>query len=198
MPMLSADVNRPEIVVELRELCSAYDRALIANDVDALVDFFWNDALARRFGVTEELYGADDISAFRKARVVDYSDRKTVNETLVTFGDSMAIAAVEFTATIAGSPRHGRQSQVWVRFADIGWRIVSAHVSHRVSPANAGAFGQSKAAAYVAAASDFLDMPIDPDFMPNVVNDIATMSKIIAPLMALDLSEIEPAPKFTA
>ncbi len=31
-------------------------------------------------------------------------------------------------------PKHGRQSQVWVRFPDAGWKIVSAHVSHKVVP----------------------------------------------------------------
>ena len=196
--MSSVDVNRPEIVAEIRDLSAAYDRALLGNDVEALTGFFWDDALAQRFGATEELYGADEISAFRKARVVNFADRKTVNETIVTFGDSFAIATTEFTVTVGGAPRHGRQSQQWVRFPDLGWRIVSAHVSHRVTPANSAAFGESKAAAYAAATAALLDMPVDPEFSPGVVRDLETMAKVVGPLMELDLSDIEPAPKFTA
>ena len=30
---------------------------------------------------------------------------------------------------IRGEMRTGRQSQTWVRFADVGWKVVSAHVS---------------------------------------------------------------------
>lgn len=196
--MASMEVNRPDVLAEVTELCAAYDRALLGNDVTALVGFFWDDAHAMRLGVTEELYGADEISAFRKARVVNFQDRKNLRETVVTFGEDFAIGTVEFSATVGGAPRHGRQSQIWVRFPGLGWKIVSAHVSHRVTPDNAAAFGGDAAAAYVKAAAAFLDMPIDPAFMPGVVRDMAVMGELVKPLMALDLSAIEPAPGFTA
>jgi ketosteroid isomerase-like protein len=191
-------VNDPGAVAEVTALCHAYDEALLANDVARLVDFFWHSDLAMRFGTTEELYGAEEINAFRKARVVNFSDRKSIRETVVTFGDSLAIASVEFSVTVNGAPRHGRQSQVWVRFPDLGWRIVSAHVSHRLTPANAGAFGQGKAAVYAAAAAALLDLPVDPAHAPGVARDLESMGKIVGPLMALDLSDIEPAPVFAA
>jgi hypothetical protein len=191
-------VNRPDVVSDVSALCAAYDDALLHNRVDELVNFFWDSELAMRFGVTEELYGADEISAFRKARVVNFSDRKTVRETVTTFGDSLAVGNVEFTVTVNGNERHGRQSQVWVLFPDLGWRIVAAHVSHRVMAGNAAAFGQGKAAVYAAAAAALLDMPVDATHAPGVARDLDVMSKVVGPLMALDLSDVEPAPTFRA
>ncbi len=196
--MTSMDVNRPDVLAEVSELCAAYDRALLGNDVAALVGFFWDDAHAMRLGVAEELYGADEINAFRKARVVNFQDRRNLRETLVTFGEDLAIGTVEFSVTVGESPRHGRQSQIWVRFPDLGWKIVSAHVSHRATPSNAAVFREGTAAAYVAAAAALLDMPIDPAFVPGVVRDMAVMSELVKPLMALDLTMLEPAPRFTA
>ena len=129
--MSSMDVNRPDIVAEVAALCAGYNDALMHNRVDELVGYFWDSELAIRFGATEELYGAEEINAFRKARVVNFQDRKTVRETTNTFGDSFAINTIEFSVTVKGEARHGRQSQVWTRFPDLGWRIVSAHVSNR-------------------------------------------------------------------
>lgn len=196
--MTGLEVNRPDVVAEVQALSAAYDRALLGNDVATLVDFFWDDALAMRLGVTEELYGADQISAFRKARVVNFSDRKTLRDSVVTFGDAFAIATVEFAVTVNAAPRHGRQSQVWVKFPDHGWRIVSAHVSHRVTAENASIFGQSAATGYAAATAALLGMPLDPQHAPGVARDLEVMASVVGPLMALDLSATEPAPKFVA
>lgn len=196
--MPSLDVNRPDVVAEVSALCAAYDDALLNNKVEALVDFFWDSEQALRFGVTEELYGAEEISAFRKARVVNFSDRKTVRDTVTTFGDGLAISNVEFSVTVGNAQRHGRQSQVWVKFPDLGWRIVSAHVSHRLTAGNAAAFGQGKAAVYAAAAAALLDMPVAAEHAPGVARDLDVMSKVVGPLMALDLSDVEPAPTFRA
>lgn len=196
--MTTMEVNRPDVVREVTALCKAYDHALLNNNVEDLNRFFWDDARAMRIGVAEELYGADAIKAFRQARVVNFSDRKTVRETIVTFGEDLAIGTVEFTVTVNGAPRYGRQGQVWVRFPDMGWKIVSAHVSHKVVPANTAAFGQSVAGAYAAAAAAFLDMPVDPAFAPGVTNDLTVMAKVAAPLMALNLPDVEPAGVFRA
>lgn len=192
------EVNRPEILSEVSALCAAYDDALLNNKVDALVDFFWDNDQAMRIGVTEELYGAEEISAFRKGRVVNFSDRKSTRESVVTFGESLAIGTVEFSVTVDGAARHGRQSQVWVRFPELGWRIVSAHVSHRLTAGNAAVFGQGKAAVYAAAAAALLDLPVDPVHAPGVARDLDVMAGVVGQLMALNLSDIEPAPTFVA
>ncbi len=134
--MPSMEVNRPDILSEISALCAGYNDALMHNKVDELVSYFWDSELAMRFGATEELYGADEINAFRKARVVNFHDRKTVRDTTTTFGESLAVNNIEFSVTVGGNERHGRQSQVWVRFPDLGWRIVAAHVSYRQTPGN--------------------------------------------------------------
>lgn len=188
------EINRPDIVAEIAALCADYDRALLANDVPALEGYFWDHAQAVRFGVTEELYGAEEISAFRRARRVNFGDRRTVRESIVTLGDDLAIALVEFTMMIAGSSRHGRQTQVWVRLPDLGWRIVSAHVSHRVTPTGAVAFGP--AAAFAPASAALTGLAIDPAYGPTVAANLDMMAKIVGPLMAADLTDIEPAPRF--
>jgi hypothetical protein len=192
------DVNRPDVVAELSALVAGYDDALLNNKVDELVNYFWDSEHAVRFGVTEELYGADEISAFRKARVVNFNDRKTTRDTVTTFGDSLALSNVEFSVTVGGAQRFGRQSQIWIRFPDLGWRIVAAHVSHRLTASNSAAFGQGKAAVYAAAAAALLDMPVANEHAPGVARDLDVMSKVVGPLMALDLSDVEPAPTFRA
>jgi len=188
------EINRPAVVAEVKALIRDYDRALIANDVAVLERYFWPSEHALRYGVTEELYGAEAISAFRRARVVNFADRKTLKETILTLGGTLAIANVEFSQTVLGGQRHGRQSQVWVKFPDLGWRIVSAHVSHRVTPAIATGFGA--APAYGPAAAQLLGLLLDPAHQPGVVADLDVMAKVVAPLMALDLPDDEPAPRF--
>lgn len=189
------EINRADVVTEVRALCEAYDQALISNDVPALDGYFWSSDQALRFGVTEELYGADEIAAFRKARVVNFGDRANLRETILTVGSDLALSNVEFSVTVAGSKRHGRQSQVWVRIPEIGWRIVSAHVSHRVTPSNSAAFGVGPA--YGAAAAALLGLAVDPAFKDGVAANLDVMAKVVAPLMQLDLSDVEPAPGFT-
>lgn len=196
--MTSMEVNHLDVMVEVQTLCDAYNTALLTNDVAALVGFFWDDECAMRLGVAEELYGASEINAFRQARVVNFSDRKNLRESLVTFGDNLAIATVEFSVTVGNTPRHGRQSQVWVRFGDLGWKIVSAHVSHRVTPDHTASCAQSAATAYVPAAAALLGLPIDAAHAPGVLRDLSVMEQLFAPLMALDISTTEAAPVFVA
>jgi hypothetical protein len=62
------DVNLPEIVAEVRDQLLRYERALVGNDVPELDLLFWNSPHTRRFGITETLYGAEAIAAFRATR----------------------------------------------------------------------------------------------------------------------------------
>ena len=113
-------------IAELTERFTAYEHALMTNDVTALDDFFWPTALALRFGAGESLFGFDAIAAFRAAR--GGSPQRRLRATRITsFGLAHGVAATEFLRE--GEARIGRQTQVWVKFPELGWRIVSAHVS---------------------------------------------------------------------
>lgn len=119
-------VDDPATLAEVTARFEAYETALMTNDVAALDDFFWPSPLALRFGVGEALYGFDAIAAFRAAR--GGSPQRRLRGTRITsFGTGYAVANTEFLRE--GEARIGRQSQVWVRFQELGWRIVSAHVS---------------------------------------------------------------------
>jgi hypothetical protein len=119
-------IDDPVTKAEVQARFEAYETALMTNDLASLDDFFWPSKLALRFGAGESLFGFDAIAAFRAAR--GGSPQRTLRHTqITTFGPSHAVTTTEFLR--AGEPRTGRQTQVWVKFPDMGWRIVSAHVS---------------------------------------------------------------------
>jgi hypothetical protein len=121
-------INDPEVVAELRALYPRYEQALVSNDVDTLLSMFWAGPHVMRFGVAENLYGPEDLEAFRKSRPAANLARAVTRMDIVTFGRDFASITLEFErASPAGTVR-GRQSQVWVRLPE-GWRIVQAHVS---------------------------------------------------------------------
>jgi hypothetical protein len=124
--MPSPDINRPEIVAEVRAAFERYEKALVGNDVDVLDELFWNSAHTLRYGVTENLYGFDAITAFRSARSPAGLARTLTTTVITTYGTDFATANMEFER--AGGAVRGRQSHTWVRMAE-GWRIVAAHVS---------------------------------------------------------------------
>jgi len=121
-------INDPETHRELSELYPLYEKALMENDAETLTRMFWASPLAMRFGVTENLYGIDDIEAFRKARPAAGLARTVTRLDIVTFGRDYGSVTLEFERQTATRTIHGRQSQVWVRLPE-GWRIVAAHVS---------------------------------------------------------------------
>lgn len=119
-------IDHPATLAEVRAEFETYETALMTNDVAALDNFFWPSALALRFGVGESLFGYDAIAAFRAAR--GGSPQRQLRATQITsFGKDYAVATTEFIRE--GEARIGRQTQVWVKFPELGWRIVSAHVS---------------------------------------------------------------------
>lgn len=119
-------VNDPHTVAELEALNARYERALMTNDVEALDDMFWHSPHVVRLGVGENLYGIDEIAAFRAARPGGAPQRTVVNSHITAFGTGIGIINLEFQRA-SGGPI-GRQSQTWVKFPK-GWKIVSAHVS---------------------------------------------------------------------
>lgn len=130
MPML--DINRPEIVAEVRAAFDRYEAALVGNDVAVLDELFWHSPHTLRYGGTENLYGYEAIAAFRAARSPAGLARTLTKVVITTFGADFGTANMEFRR--AGSDRIGRQSHTWVRMPE-GWRIVAAHVSLIAGPA---------------------------------------------------------------
>ncbi len=126
------DINIPDIVAEVTAAHNRYEIAVTENDVAVLDELFWYSPHTLRFGATENLYGYDQIAAFRKARSADNLERDVRKVTITTYGRDYATTNVEFTRTT--TDRIGRQSQAWLR-TDAGWRIVAAHVSLMMLPA---------------------------------------------------------------
>ena len=122
-------INEPAVVAELTELAWQYEHALVHNDVPVLDALFWDAPEVTRFGATENLYGADEIRAFRQARPAVNLAREVQSFHVTTFGDDTGVVMLEFVRTVEGVIRYGRQSQTWRRFAQGGWRVVSAHIS---------------------------------------------------------------------
>ena len=118
--------NLPTPLAELNHAFDIYEDALIHNKVGILDELFWNSPHTLRYGAKENLFGYDEIKAFRAARPGVGLVRAIVDRHIMTFGAAMGVANVTFRRE--NEPRIGRQSQTWVKFAQ-GWRVVSAHVS---------------------------------------------------------------------
>ena len=119
-------VNDPAVLAEVAALVDAYEVALMSNDVEALDGAFWASPHTVRLGVAENLWGFDEIAAFRVGRAGGSPPRTRLRTEVTTFGSDFAIANVEFRREDTG--KIGRQSQTWVRTAD-GWKVACAHVS---------------------------------------------------------------------
>ena len=120
------EINLPEIVAEVRAVFERYERALTENDVAVLEELFWNSPHTTRYGVGENLYGWEEISAFRRARTTGPFRRRLMNTTITTYGRDFATANTEYQRE--GHDRPGRETKTLLRTPE-GWRIVSAHVS---------------------------------------------------------------------
>ena len=119
-------VNDPTVLSEVTDAVDTYEAALMGNDVEALDGAFWNSPHTVRLGVAENLWGFDEIAAFRIGRAGGSPPRTRLRTEITTFGSDFAVANVEFRRDDTG--KIGRQSQTWIRTAD-GWKVASAHVS---------------------------------------------------------------------
>jgi hypothetical protein len=178
------EINDPAVMDEILALHEKYEKALVTNDVDTLTALFWNSPHSLRFGVAESLYGFTEIDAFRKARPNVDLQREVLNLRIVTFGDAQATVTLEFKRNAFGIARHGRQSQVWIKFPEEGWKIVSAHVSFIPT-------------SYMEHAAKLVGLQIPAEFAEGVRQNIERSAQIAAPLLGHSLSEdIESAQVF--
>lgn len=121
------ELDRRDVVAEVKQAFERYEQALVSNDVDALDALFLNDPRTIRYGGGENLYGYADIAAFRRARPPAGLARRLSRTVITTYGRDVAVASTLFHRSSAPG-KVGRQMQTWVRFAE-GWRVVAAHVS---------------------------------------------------------------------
>ncbi|MBN9487793.1 MAG: DUF3225 domain-containing protein [Alphaproteobacteria bacterium] len=126
MPDLTPNI--PEVVAEVSALFERYEQALIDKNLDVLDTTFWNSAHTIRLANNEHGYGFDRIHAHRIARPPGPGTKeKRYRLDILTLGRD--IATVNLVYKVRGKEMTGRQSQTWVRFPDVGWRVISAHVS---------------------------------------------------------------------
>lgn len=119
-------INLPEVLAEVTAAFDRYEDALVNNKVDVLDELFWDSPHTLRYGATENLYGYNEIQAFRASRLSQGLAREVLRSIITTYGHDFATANIEFRRE--GSTKTGRQSQTWMRTAQ-GWRVVAAHVS---------------------------------------------------------------------
>src|SRR4051794_29494040 len=120
-------VDLPDVLAEVTSQFERYEQALVANEVGVLDELFRADSRTLRYGIGENLYGYDAITAFRAARSPVGLMRRTDKTVITTYGRDTAVASTLFYRE--GAPgKVGRQMQTWVRFPE-GWKIVAAHVS---------------------------------------------------------------------
>ena len=126
--MTDVTANRPEVVAEVRELFERYERALVDKDVDVLDRTFWNSPHTIRYALHETGYGFEAIHAHRVARPPGPGIKeRRIRLEILTLGRDLATVNLEFK--VRGRDLIGRQSQTWVRFPELGWKVVAAHVS---------------------------------------------------------------------
>lgn len=127
-------IDLPDVVAEVRETFTRYETALVSNDTETLDALFHADPRTIRYGVGENLYGIEQIRAFRNARPPINLARTLSQTAITTYGRDFATASTLFYRD-STSGKVGRQMQTWVRFSQ-GWRVVAAHVSLIATPAN--------------------------------------------------------------
>ncbi len=113
------DINLPWVVAEVTAAFYRYEDALVSNNVAVLDELFWHDKNTVRLGASENLYGMDEIRAFRAARPSAGLQRTLRHTVITTFGEDYAVCSTEFTG-------HGTH---WPSAADVG--AVCLRVAHR-------------------------------------------------------------------
>jgi hypothetical protein len=120
-------IDLPQVKAEVEAAFARYEVALVTNDVATLEALFHDDPRTIRYGGGENLYGMDEIRAFRQARSPAGLERDLSRTLITTYGQDLATASTLFTRDSAPG-KIGRQMQTWVRLPQ-GWRVVAAHVS---------------------------------------------------------------------
>ena len=122
------EIDLPDVLAEVTAQFKRYETALVNNDVAVLDELFRNDKRTLRYGIGENLYGYEAITAFRAARSPVGLMRRTDRTVITSYGRDTAVASTLFYRNAWSDAKVGRQMQTWIRFPE-GWKIVAAHVS---------------------------------------------------------------------
>jgi 1-carboxybiuret hydrolase subunit AtzH-like protein len=126
--MIDVTANLPEVIAEVRALFERYERALAERDVAVLDATFWDSPHTIRYALNEHGYGFAAIHSHRVARPPGPGIKEQrLRLEILTLGRDLATVNLEFK--VRGRELIGRQSQTWVRFPDVGWKVIAAHVS---------------------------------------------------------------------
>ena len=68
------DIDLPDVLAEVTAQFARYEKALVSNDVAVLDALFRDDSRTLRYGIGENLYGYDEIMAFRAGTLVGRAD----------------------------------------------------------------------------------------------------------------------------
>lgn len=111
----------------MRERFERYGQALIDKDVAVLDATFWESPFTVRYALHENGYGFDETHVHRVARPPGPGiNERRIRLEIPTLGRDLATVNLEFQ--VRGRDL-GRQTQTWVRFPDVGWTVVTTHVS---------------------------------------------------------------------
>jgi hypothetical protein len=127
------DINIAAVKAEVEAVFEEYETALVTNDVATLDRLFLDAPTTIRYGGGENLYGYDEIAAFRSARDSGNLERSLAKTVITTYGTDFATASTLFYRDTSPG-KVGRQMQTWIR-TEAGWRVVAAHVSVIDAPA---------------------------------------------------------------
>ncbi len=180
---MTAPLQDPVLLAALTALHDTYERALLHNDTDTLVRLFWDSPHTIRYGINEHLYGSAAIAAFRQSAPLNITARELLRRTITLFNPTTASVMCEIRQSIAGLSRISRQSQLWIKFPDVGWKITAAHVSAPIPPIN------DPWIPYTEQTSRALGLVLSPDHLPGVAQQLARTAQIAAPFLAHPLPE---------
>ena len=101
--MKTLEINLPEVLAEVSAAFARYEKALTGNDVAVLDELFWASPHTLRYGVTENLYGWDQIRAFRAGRPAQGLERELLKTVITCYGHDLATAD-QVRSRVAGVP----------------------------------------------------------------------------------------------
>jgi len=79
-------IDAPEVLAEVRAEFERSESALVANDREALVEFFLDAPATVRYGIDDAQYGHEELAAFRRSQAVATPPRDLRRTVFTTFG----------------------------------------------------------------------------------------------------------------